>query len=82
MLGHVRRMPGNRCLRKQFYGKPGGERSHGRPRKTWEDGVEKDLIRFCVHGWWRRPHDKDQRNGVVEQARAQHHLQHQLVSYL
>ena len=42
-FGHVRRMGGERLPNAALHGHVSGERSRGRPRKTWMDNIKEDL---------------------------------------
>jgi hypothetical protein len=46
--GHVARMADGRKVYRVLVGKPAGERTHGRPRRRWEDGIRMDLREI---GW-------------------------------
>jgi hypothetical protein len=42
-FGHVKRMPGNRLLRKIVEWEPEGTRRRGRPKERWIDGVRRSM---------------------------------------
>lgn len=42
-FGHVQRMPDNRIPKKIFKWTPQGRRRRGRPRKSWREGVDKEM---------------------------------------
>ncbi|XP_045471806.1 uncharacterized protein LOC123678703 [Harmonia axyridis] len=42
-FGHVQRMPDNRIPKKIFKWTPQGLRRRGRPRKSWREGVDKEM---------------------------------------
>ena len=46
---HVARL-GERCIQ-DFSGEPEGKRQLGRPRRRWEDNIEKDLREWDVRAW-------------------------------
>jgi hypothetical protein len=43
LAGHVARMGKSRGAYRVLLGKPEGKRSHGRPRRRWEDNMKVDL---------------------------------------
>ena len=43
MAGHVARMGKMRGVYSDLVGQPEGNRPLGRPRRRWEDNIEKDL---------------------------------------
>jgi hypothetical protein len=44
-------MNSDRTLKKIFNAKPDGERSVGRPKLRWDDGVDQDMRILGVKNW-------------------------------
>jgi hypothetical protein len=73
-LGHVVRMPEEKCPRKVFYENPGGRRLKGRPRKRWIDGVEENLSTLGVRRWRIKAANREEWSVIVREAKALHGL--------
>ena len=73
-LGHMERMSEERGVKKVYRGVPGGRRLRGRPRKRWSDDVEEDLLRMGVRTWRRKAINREEWNGIIQEARALHGL--------
>lgn len=41
-------------------GKIDGEKTKGRPRKTWEEAITDDVGKLRITNWWRVTVDRDQ----------------------
>jgi hypothetical protein len=65
--GHVARMGEERNVQKVLMGKPEGERTLGRPRCKWEDGIRMDLreIGWGSIDWIQLAQDRDQWRALV-----------------
>jgi hypothetical protein len=50
-LGHVMRMEGERIPNRLLKWKPMGRRNRGRPRKRWNEDIEKDTQIVGIRGW-------------------------------
>lgn len=52
-FGHVQRMPQSRLPKQVLEWRPGGKRKQGRPRKSWQSGINEDLkLREIEDGLW------------------------------
>jgi hypothetical protein len=69
--GRVARMGEKRNACRFLVGKPEGKTSLGRPRRKWEDNIEKDLreIRFGGMDWIHLAQDMDQWRGILNKVR-------------
>jgi hypothetical protein len=65
--GHVARMGEERKVYKVLVGKPKGNRTLGRPRRRWEDGIRMDLRGIGLGGvdWIRLAQDRDRWRAVM-----------------
>ena len=59
-------------MKKVFKNTPEGERSIGKPRKRWLDGVENYLEKMCVRGWRKILKDRDGWKLILKEARVLH----------
>jgi hypothetical protein len=50
-LGHVMQMEGERIPKRVLEWKPVGRRNRGRPRKRWNEGIEKDVQIMGIRRW-------------------------------
>lgn len=50
-LGHMYRMKEGELAKTVFKLEPEGRNRRGRPRKTWEDCIEEDLVDFRIRDW-------------------------------
>ena len=67
--GHLARMDTNRAPSTLFRNNPGGQRSAGRPRMRWIDGVQADLSTLGVRNWTTRALDRASWNTILDQAK-------------
>jgi hypothetical protein len=68
--GHVARMGETRNVYKIWFGRPGGRRPLGRPRRRWEDNMTMDLRERGWEGenWIHLAPDRDQWRSLVNTA--------------
>jgi len=69
-IGHLERMEENRMTKKIFTQELEGTRRRGRPRKRWEEEVERDLQVLGVRRWRELVADKKEWKNIVRQAKA------------
>jgi hypothetical protein len=51
------------------------DRLVGKPRKRWEDIVQRDaLLNLGIQGWWRQAGDKEKQRGLLSETMAQNNL--------
>jgi hypothetical protein len=69
-LGHLETMEEDRMPKKIFTQELEGTRGRGRPRKGWREEVERDLQVLGVRRWRELVIDREERRGIVQQAKA------------
>jgi hypothetical protein len=69
-LGHLERMEEDRMLKKFFTQELEGTRRRGRPRKGWEEEVERDLQVLGVRKWRELVADGKKWKDIFRQAKA------------
>ena len=69
-LGHLERMEEDRMPKKIFIQELEGTRRKGRPRRGWEEEVERDLQVLGVGRWTALVKDRKKWNDIVRQAKA------------
>ena len=69
-LGHLERMDEDRMTKKIFTQELEGTRRRGRPRKRWENEVERDLQVLGVRRWRELVADRKKWKDIVRQAKA------------
>ena len=69
-LGHLERMEEYRMPKKIFTHETEGTRRRGRPRKGWEEEVERDLQVLGVRRWREMVADRKKCKDIVRQAKA------------
>jgi hypothetical protein len=64
---HVARMGEGRGAYRVLVGRPEGGRTHGRPRRRWEDNIKMDLqeVEWGCMGWIDMAQDRDRWRAVV-----------------
>jgi hypothetical protein len=70
LLGHLERMEEDRMPKKIFTLELEGTRRRGRPRKRWEEEVERDLQVLGVRRWGELVKDRKKWRDIVRQAKA------------
>jgi hypothetical protein len=68
--GHLVCMNNDRTLKKIFNTKPDGERSAGRPKLQWDDGVDQDMRILGVKNWKKVALNRDKWAQLLKKARA------------
>jgi hypothetical protein len=68
-LGHIKRMPDVRTVKKITDWKPIAPRHIGRPKLRWEEDIRNDLKAIKVQNWKKLTQDRNKWKGIIEQAK-------------
>ena len=75
--GHLVRVNSDRTIKKIFNTKPDGERSGGRPKLRWEDGVDQDMRILGVKNWKKVALNRDEWTQLLKKGRVHQGLSSQ-----